>query len=186
VGRVTKPYPHPGRHGCLSPRSLTGYEEVSAIRLLHRCSERAKTAPESPSNFGTLTPVDVQPAQVRENVLPHRVLVSGSLSFDDYELLTASLDRILAGKQNILIISGGATGAEALGERYAQDRGCGVRQFLADWKLYGRGAKVIRNTQMIEVADRAVFFWDGKNKGVAEMIEKAEAIGIPVEVVRFG
>ena len=34
-------------------------------------------------------------------------------------------------------------------------------------------------------ADHAVFFWDGKSKAVAELIEKAEAKGIPVEVVRF-
>ncbi len=60
-----------------------------------------------------------------------------------------------------------------------------IRQLLADWKRYGRGAKVIRNTQLIEVADQAVFFRDGENKGIAELIEKAEAKGIPVEVVRF-
>jgi len=107
------------------------------------------------------------------------------LSFGDYELLATTLDRLVAGKQNVVIISGGATGAEALGERYARERGLGIRQFLADWKLYGRGAKVIRNTQMIEAADHAVFFWDGKNKGIAEAIERAEAKGIPVEVVRF-
>jgi hypothetical protein len=31
-----------------------------------------------------------------------------------------------------------------------------------------------------------VFFWDRKNKGVGELIEKAETKGIPVEVLRFG
>jgi len=117
---------------------------------------------------------------------PHRVLVSGSLSFDDYELLAATLDRFLADKQNVVIVTGGATGAESLGERYAGDCGLVVKQYLADWERYGRGAKVIRNTQMIDAADQAVFFWDGKNKGIAELIEKAEAKGIPVEVVRFG
>jgi hypothetical protein len=107
--------------------------------------------------------------------------VAGSLSFGDYERLAAILDRLVAGKQNVI---SGATGAESLGERYAQERGFVVKQFLADWKLYGRGAKVIRNTQMIEAADHAVFL-DGKNKGIAEAIERAEAKGIPVEVVQF-
>ena len=45
---------------------------------------------------------------------------------------------------------------------------------------------VIRNTQMIEAAEHAIVFWDGKNKVVGELIEKAEATSIPVEVVRFG
>jgi hypothetical protein len=119
------------------------------------------------------------------NATRHRVLVTGSLSFNDYELLRATLDRLLAERGNVVVVTGGATGAEALGERYAQERGLGVTQLLADWARYGRGAKVIRNTQLIEVADRAVFFWDGKNRGIAETIERAEAKGIPVEVVRF-
>jgi len=115
----------------------------------------------------------------------YHVLVTGSLGFGDYGLLVATLDRILAGKQNVVVLTGGATRAELLGERYAGARGIAVKQFRADWKRYGRGAKVIRNTQMIEAADSAIFFWDGKNKGVAEMIEKAEAKGIPAAVVRF-
>jgi hypothetical protein len=118
-------------------------------------------------------------------VAQYRVLVSGSLSFDDYELLCATLDRLLTRKENVVIVSGGAKGAELLGERYAQERGLGSKQILADWATYGRGAKVIRNAQLIDAADCAAFFWDGKNKGVGEAIERAEAKGIPVEVVRF-
>ncbi len=38
---------------------------------------------------------------------------------------------------------------------------------------------------MIDAADHAVFFWDGASKGTADGIKKAEAKGIPVEVVRF-
>jgi hypothetical protein len=119
-------------------------------------------------------------------VQPYRVLVTGTISFNDDDLLATTLNRVLTGKENVVVITGGATGAEALAERYAQEHGFGVKQFLADWKLYGRGAKLIRNTQIIEAADHAVFFWDGKNKVVGELIEKAEAKDITVEVVRFG
>lgn len=125
-------------------------------------------------------------AEARANVPQYCVLVSGTLSFDDYELLCATLDRLLTGKQNVVIVFGGAKGAESLGERYAQEHGLGIKQILADWATYGRGAKVIRNAQLVDSADRAVFFWDGKNKGVGEVIERAEAKGIPVEVVWFG
>ena len=43
----------------------------------------------------------------------------------------------------------------------------------------------IRTNQLIEAGDHAVFFWDGKNRGIADRIEKAEDNGIPVEVARF-
>lgn len=115
----------------------------------------------------------------------YHVLISGSLSFDDYDLLCATLDRLLTSKENVVIVSGGAKGAEQLGERYAQEHGLSLKQILADWEKHGRGAKVIRAAQLIEAADCAVFLWDGKSKAVAELIEKAEAKGIPVELVRF-
>lgn len=115
----------------------------------------------------------------------YRVLVSGSRGFDDYDRLCATLDRLLVGRENVVIVSGGAKGAELLGERHVRERGLGVKQLLADWETYGRGAKVIRNAQLIEAADCTVFFWGGKSKGTAVAIKKAEAKGIPVKVVRF-
>ena len=52
---------------------------------------------------------------------------------------------------------------------------------MLTWKLSGRGAKVIRNRQLIEAADHAVFFWDGKSNGTTDGIAKAEAKGIIVD-----
>jgi hypothetical protein len=115
----------------------------------------------------------------------YRVLVSGSLSFDDYELLRTTLNRLLVGRENVVIVTGSAKGAESLAERYAQERGLGLKQILANWETYGRGAKVIRAAQFIDAADSAAFFWDGKSKTIADLIERAETKGIPVEIVRF-
>ncbi len=39
---------------------------------------------------------------------PYRVMVAGSRAFADYGLLAATLDRLLAGKENVVIVSGGA------------------------------------------------------------------------------
>ncbi len=116
----------------------------------------------------------VQPAEV--SAMPqYRVMVAGSRSFDDDELLRSTLDRVLAGKQNVVIVSGGAKGADRLGERHAQERGLAVERHKPDWKQYGRGAGMVRDGQMIAVADHAVFFWDGASTGTADGIAKAEA-----------
>ncbi len=115
---------------------------------------------------------------------PYRVMLAGSRRFDDYERLVATLDHVLAGRENVVIVSGGAKGADQLGGWYARERGLTVEQHKPDWKRYGRG--MARNGQMIDAADHAVFFWDGASTGTADGIEKAQAKGIPVEMVRFG
>ena len=62
------------------------------------------------------------------------VIVAGSRTFNDYRLLRNKLDQILANKlPDIVIVSGGARGADTLGERYAQEKGLPVKQFPADW-----------------------------------------------------
>jgi len=53
-----------------------------------------------------------------------RLIVAGSRTFKDYSLLSRKLDVLLSRKvgqgEEIIIISGGARGADALGERYAR------------------------------------------------------------------
>ena len=44
---------------------------------------------------------------------------------------------------------------------------------------------MVRNGQMVDAANLAVFFWDGESKGTADGIKKAGEKGIPVEVVRY-
>jgi len=48
-----------------------------------------------------------------------KVIVAGSRSFRDYEVLCKVLDEM----EITTIISGGARGADKLGERYAKERG---------------------------------------------------------------
>lgn len=110
-----------------------------------------------------------------------KVIVAGSRSFTDYELLCATLDNMKIST----IISGAARGADKLGERYANHRGIPVEQFPAQWDKYGARAGFIRNGEMAENADALVAFWDGLSSGTKHMISVAKAQGLPVEVIRF-
>lgn len=51
-----------------------------------------------------------------------RVIIAGSRDFDDYALLQDHADYMLSRQEDIEIVSGGASGADALGERYARVR----------------------------------------------------------------
>lgn len=84
-----------------------------------------------------------------------------------------------------MIISGHASDADALGERYAQERGSQLDTYPADRKVLGKAAGSIRNAKMAEVADALIAFWDGKSWGTKNMIDTVTKRGLKVAVVRY-
>jgi hypothetical protein len=79
------------------------------------------------------------------------------------------------------VVSGGASGADALGERYARGSKLPIKRFPADWSQ-GKAAGPIRNRQMAEYAEALIAIWDGKSRGTANMIEEAKKRGLLVHV----
>ena len=122
--------------------------------------------------------------------MERRIIVAGSRNFVDYGKLEASLNEIINGiRETVTIISGGARGADSLGERYAIDHDLSLVRFPADWKTKGRAAGVIRNREMAEYAVRdgatgiLVAFWDGESRGTKNMINKAVSKGMEVRII---
>jgi len=113
------------------------------------------------------------------------VVVAGSRDLTDYGLVS---EIILASELNIgTIISGCCRGVDALGERWAKERGIPVNPFPADWKQYGLGAGHRRNEEMAERADAAiVVLWKTRSRGSEDMIRCMEAYpGKPLIVFRI-
>lgn len=67
------------------------------------------------------------------------------------------------------VVSGGAQGIDICGERWAKAHGIPVRKFLPRWKLYGKLAGHVRNTEMAEYADVLLLIWDGVSRGSLDM-----------------
>ena len=114
-----------------------------------------------------------------------KVIIAGSRYFNNYELLRQYVDHILQNvsqKESIEIVSGGAKGADELGERYAKERGYKITRFPADWNKYGRAAGPKRNEQMGDYADALIAFWDGESRGTKHMIEYAKKKNLLVRV----
>lgn len=99
-----------------------------------------------------------------------RVLVAGSRTFTKYDVASKILDRIKWNSDDS-IVSGCASGADAMGELYAHKHNIRVMRFPADWDKYGRAAGYKRNYQMAKVATHAIVFWDGESPGSKMMIE---------------
>lgn len=120
-----------------------------------------------------------------------KLIIAGGRDFNDYTLLRSKLDHLLQNipTDNIEIVSGGARGADSLGEQYANGRGIKVKQFTPEWKnpdgTVNRAAGHIRNRKMGDYADTLVAFWDGQSKGTKGMIDYAIKKGLSVRVVRY-
>jgi hypothetical protein len=115
-----------------------------------------------------------------------RVIVAGSRTFRNYDLLRSKLDILLRNKvPDVLIVSGGAPGADALGERYAREREFPIDPHPANWPMLGKRAGFVRNLTMANCADALVAFWDGESPGTRSMIDIALRQGLEVRVVRL-
>ena len=118
-----------------------------------------------------------------------KVIIAGSRGFSDYKLLKEKCNEFLREKKkthNIIIVSGGARGADKLGEKYAQDWDYDLEIYPANWNKYGKSAGFKRNEQMAEVADGLIAFWNGESKGTKHMIDIANEKGLDVRIVNYG
>lgn len=117
-----------------------------------------------------------------------KVLIAGSRSFTDYSRAKEYIDLCISRirKENeIIIISGGARGADLLGEKYAKDNGFKVKKYPAEWDVYGRGAGIKRNKTMVEVSDYVICFWDGQSRGTKSTIDFAKNLKKPLRIKKY-
>lgn len=127
-----------------------------------------------------------------------RLAIVGSTSFNDYTFLKAWIRKLFP--QIDVIISGGAPGADTLGEKYADDNSISKEIYYADWsvlkpgcrigvnrygKEYNKDAGFDRNTTIVEKSDVIVAFWNHKSPGTADTIKKAREAKKPVHIIRF-
>lgn len=100
------------------------------------------------------------------------IAIVGSRSFDDYQFLCEKIEQELKSikDKNIKIISGGARGADKLGEQWAKENGYEFGLYPAYWQHYGKSAGYIRNKAMAKEADMVIAFWDGNSPGTQHML----------------
>jgi len=80
------------------------------------------------------------------------------------------------------VVSGGARGADMLGEQWAKANGIPVKVFPADWNTHGKSAGAIRNGQMAKYANALIAVCDGITPGTQDMIRQAKRCGLKVYI----
>ena len=109
-----------------------------------------------------------------------RILVCGGRDFTGYLQLHKVLLGYFEEYDDIVIIQGGASGADFLAKVFAEENGLKVEEFKADWKGLGRSAGVIRNQRMIDEGKPDVVIAMPGGRGTTDMVARADASGIPV------
>jgi len=112
-----------------------------------------------------------------------RLAVVGTRTFERVDLVDAHLDRWRSQHSPLIIVSGGARGADRLAASYAKRHCLELLQFRADWAQHGRRAGAIRNRQIVDNADALVAFWDELSPGTRITLEMAARGGVPAMVV---
>jgi predicted Rossmann fold nucleotide-binding protein DprA/Smf involved in DNA uptake len=114
-----------------------------------------------------------------------KTIIAGTRTFNDYELLKTKLTEFRLTHDITEVVSGGASGADRLGEKYSTEYNINLKIYPANWKKHGNAAGPIRNRQMAEYADQLIVFWDGSSKGTNNMIDIMVKQKKPVYMVLY-
>lgn len=118
-----------------------------------------------------------------------KLIIAGGRGFNDYDLLEREVLTFIShcgvSLQDIEIVSGGASGADKLGEIFANRRDISFRIFPANWKKYGRAAGPIRNQEMAKYSTHLIAFWNGESKGTKNMITVAKKSNLVTKIIKI-
>lgn len=97
-----------------------------------------------------------------------KLLVVGSRNIKNFDLTP------YIPNETSLIISGGANGVDTLAEEYADDHSIPKTIIKPQYNIYGRGAPIKRNEEMVDMADEILVIWDGVSRGTDYTIKYAK------------
>lgn len=116
-----------------------------------------------------------------------RIIIAGSREYNNYEEAAKLIDKFIedVNSSNVVIVSGGAKGADKIGEEYAARNDLDCVVYKANWGKYGKQAGIIRNGEMAKNADCLLAFWDGESRGTYNMINTAKKRKLKVRVFNY-
>ena len=101
-----------------------------------------------------------------------KVAIVGTRSASNYEAWKKVALEVLP-KNTSMIVSGGAKGVDAFAARLAEEMGLPLLEFKPNYEKYGRGAPLVRNTEIVNAAACVLAFPSGDSRGTFDAIAKA-------------
>lgn len=116
-----------------------------------------------------------------------KVVIAGSRTIHNLDIVRRAIE-LFTRKHNISItevVSGKALGVDTLGEQWAKIQNVPIKEFPANWKLFGSSAGPIRNEKMAEYCDAGILVWDNKSSGTKNMKGHLERLKKPYYVLKY-
>jgi hypothetical protein len=113
------------------------------------------------------------------------VLVTGSRNWLSESRLCWELDAIRADWSHMVVVHGGAKGADAMANDWARRNDVPVEVHKAQWSRWGKRAGLYRNVEMVVAgADVCLAFIRDGSRGATHCASVAAAAGVPLIIVR--
>lgn len=115
---------------------------------------------------------------------PLRILITGSRDWVDADLIHEAIEQYTKTGRPVVVVHGGARGADRLAGAVADSLGLDVEVHPADWRRHGRSAGYIRNAEMVSAgADVCLAFIRAGSSGATHCAASAERAGI--QTIRY-
>ncbi|MCK9575696.1 MAG: DUF2493 domain-containing protein [Candidatus Pacearchaeota archaeon] len=132
-----------------------------------------------------------------------KIAIVGSRSFNDYDKLKSVMNTLKEYYKDhkITVVSGGANGADKLGEKWANENSLETLIFIPSWddlshpnarilinkwgKQYDANAGMRRNKDIVDNAHIVIAFWDGVSSGTNDSIKYAKKTKKPLKIFKI-
>jgi hypothetical protein len=123
-----------------------------------------------------------------------KLAIVGSRGFTDYPLLLKTVQTHFCDYEHFKdmfeprfteVVSGGAIGADKMGEQIAAEFAVKATVFKPDWDTHGKAAGFIRNEDIIKNSDFVLACWDGVSRGTGNSLSIAKRLKKPTLIIYF-
>ncbi len=111
------------------------------------------------------------------------LVVSGSRNYNNPKTIAKHLQQALNKQPNLVLVSGGAKGADHLVQQWAANNHVPCLVVPAKWHQFGKAAGPIRNNFMLSMGHGLLAFPLASSKGTISVIKTAKKLGLPTKVV---
>ena len=115
-----------------------------------------------------------------------RICCIGSRTWHDKDKIREVISEFYEKNSDLVVISGGAPGADNLSVEVAKELGIPTIKYYANWAKWGKAAGPIRNSEMLRDGepDAVVAFRKGPvSIGTDDCINEARKLGIIVHII---